>query len=715
MDRLLEILMRPRRAWAVAVLALLAGVLAIGWLGEAERDARATDQLPRDKDSTTVVELLDRFPQGDDATAIVLFTADDGLAPGDLAQLQERFTAVSTDLGASAESPAGPPGGDPTATLVPSEDGTAALGVLAVPATAASEVADLVSDLRDDLRADLPEGVEAQVTGPAAIQADLAAVFDGANFRLLAATASVVAVLLIVTYRSPILWLIPLFVVGIADRAAVSLATHTLAATGVAWDESTVGILSVLVFGAGTDYALLLISRYRDELRLQEDRYVAMRRALHRTGEAVLASSTTVVVGVLTLMLSLIPSTRGLGLACAVGIVVAALAALVALPFFLVLFGRWVFWPRTPRVGQATLTQSRTIWSRIGSVVRRRPTALATVTIVVLAGFAAGMFRIETGLSEADQFLETPEAIAAAERLAESYPAGSADPSIVITPEQDADRVAGIAADVEGVSSVRPVATADGLARLDVVVEAEPASDEARATVERLREALADVDATYVGGTEAESIDEGSATSRDRFLLIPLILALVTGALMLLLRSLVAPLILVASVVLTYLASLGVSWFLFTNVFGFERLDSGVPLLAFLFLVALGVDYNIFLVTRAAEEAKTHGPQEGMLRALTATGGVITSAGILLAAVFAVLGVLPLVVLAQLGVVICVGVLLDTLVVRTVVVPAIAVRMGHAFWWPRRLGEHEVVSGPGSDGLNHDIRTIAKGEAAGAP
>ena len=624
-----------------------------------------------------MTELEQQFSSEEESTAIVLFSSDEPIGRQALDDLQARYTDLLQGSSGTAE---GPP------ELVPSEDGTAAFGVLPVEGAGATEIADQVEELRADLGEGLPEGVEAQVTGPAAIQADLAAVFDGANFRLLAATASVVAVLLIITYRSPWLWLVPLTVVGIADRSAASVATHVLAAFDVAWDESTVGILSVLVFGAGTDYALLLISRYRDELRVTEDRYAAMAHALRQTTEAVVASSTTVVLGLLTLLLSVIPTTRGLGLACAVGILVAAFAALAVLPFTLVLFGRWIFWPRVPRVGQATLVESRSLWRRVGDVVARRPGTLIVLTLLLLAGLATGVTQVTTGLSQADQFLEKPEAIAASERFAESFPAGTADPTVVITTTRDASQVATAIEGVDAVSMVRPSGEADELARFDVVLDAEPGSDTAADAVEELRAELSSFDETYVGGTEAESLDEATATQRDRWLLIPLILGLVIVALVLLLRSLVAPLILVASVVGTYFAALGTSWWLFTSVFGFAALDSGVPLLAFLFLVALGVDYNIFLVTRAAEEGRVYGPREGMLRALTATGGVITSAGILLAAVFAVLGVLPLVVLAQLGVVICIGVLLDTLVVRTVLVPAIAVKMGDAFWWPRHLG-----------------------------
>ena len=677
MKYLATTLLRPRRSWALLAVALgLAGAVLV-LLGEATLTPQPTDPLPAGADSTQVTELQAQLPQGDDSVAVVLFTDDRGLDAATLTTLQATFAQAAGAGGAPAE-------------LTPSEDGTAAIGAVSIPDTGAAGVADAVAQLRAQLRADLPDGVTAQVTGPAAIEADLSAVFDGADGTLLLTTAGVVALLLLLTYRSPILWIVPLAVVGTADQVAAALATHTLALVDVPWDESTVGILSVLVFGAGTDYALLLISRYRDELKLHEDRYDAIRRALSATAEAVLSSSTTVVVGLLTLLLSVFPTTRGLGLACAVGVVVAATAVLVVLPCALVVCGRWVFWPLVPRVGQPTLVDSRGLWRRVGDIVGRRPTAAIVLCVVVLGLLAAGVTQIRTGLSQADQFLDEPEAIAAGERLAESFPAGFSDPTVVVT-RADPAQVASVVEGVEGVTSTRPGPQAQGLAQLDVVLAAEPGSAAAQDTVDGIRQAVADLHETYVGGTEATQMDGADGSSRDRLVIIPVILVLVVVALVLLLRSVVAPVILVASVIGTYFASLGASWLLFTRVFGFDRLDVGVPLLAFLFLVALGVDYNIFLVTRAAEESPGHGTRLGMLRALTATGGVITSAGILLAAVFAVLGVLPLVVLAQLGVIICVGVLLDTLLVRTVLVPAIAVRMGDRFWWPRRLGEPPVA------------------------
>jgi len=662
-----------RTAWLVALIPLLLAVLAIGFVPEGEHDARATDTLPKGADSTLAVELAEQLPDDEGMVALVLWTADGELSKDQVGAV----TGQAASLLPQGEQPQGPP-------LVVADDRTAALAVVPVVSSSNTDNIDKVEELRDQLRADAPDGLDVQVTGPAAIQADIGQVFDGADIRLLGATAAVVALLLIITYRSPVLWLVPLTVVAIADRFAAITATNVLEVVGLAWDESTVGILSVLVFGAGTDYALLLISRYRDELKTTDSRHEAMAHALSRTTEAVLSSATTVVLGLLTLLLSAIPTTRGLGVACAVGVVIAATFALVVLPAALVLFGRWVFWPRVPHVGDAVLVDSQSIWRRVGNAVAARPRTFVVGTVAALAVLATGTLSISTGLDPADQFLQEPEAITAAQRLAESFPAGTTDPVQVITRSNPDDVLAAVE-EVDGTTSARITSRGDGVAGIDVVPDAEPGSAAAERVVSDIRAAVADFDDTHVGGGDAEAVDEQDYAASDRLTILPLILLLVLGALVLLLRSVLAPILLVATVVATYAASMGASWWLFRSVFDFAAMDSGVPLLAFLFLVALGVDYNIFLVTRAREEAREHGTRTGMLRALTATGGVITSAGILLAAVFAVLGVLPLVVLAQLGAIIFVGVLLDTLVVRTVLVPALALTLGETFWWPRKV------------------------------
>lgn len=654
-------------AYIVAIVPLLFGLGVIGGLGDAERERSATDQLPEGFDSTAAVALAESLPDTGTSAAVIVFSADeDQLTPEQIGGIAQAVESVGAQ---------GP---------VPSDDGTAALAFVTLDSPSASELADHVAELRGELAEASPDGVTAQVTGPAGIEADLAGVFEGANFRLLGVTALVVAILLIVTYRSPVLWIIPLTVVGIADQAAAVLATRVLAAAGIPWNESTIGILSVLVFGAGTNYALLLISRYRDELRLTEDRRAAMRVAMGRTAEPVLASAGTVVVGLLTLLLSLIPTTRGLGVAGAVGIVVAATFVLGVLPSALVIFPRGIFWPRVPRVGDVTAAETRSVWRRIGDRVAKRPVLAAIIVTVSLGVLAFGGTSIKLGLDTSEQFLAQPESIVAAERIGESFPAGTSNPTQVLT-RADAAAVAAAAAAVEGVASATPGLAGEGVSEIQVVLEASDGSDEAKATVAELRTALADFEDTHVGGPVAQSLDGSAANAQDRQLIMPLILVLVLGALILLLRAVVAPIILVATVVATYAAAMGAAWVIITQVMGYTAMDETVPLLAFLFLVALGVDYNIFLVTRAREEAHAHGTREGMLRALGATGGVITSAGILLAAVFAVLGVLPLVVLAQLGLVVCIGVLLDTLVVRTVLVPSITLVLGRRFWWPRSI------------------------------
>lgn len=668
----------------IAVIGVLFAIGMIVGVGQGDRSPSPTDSLPKGYGNTQGVALLDELPAEDNSTAITLFTVDSGVE-AQLESLQQVVDSLETTDGEAY-----PPG-----QVVPSEDGTAAIAVVTVPSKTATDTSAEVTALRETLDEEVPDGVTAAVTGPAAIETDLAAVFEGANFTLLLTTASVVAVLLLVTYRNPWLWVIPLAVIGLGDVFASTAATRVLEATGIPWDESTTGILSVLVFGAGTNYALLLISRYRDELKRHSSRYEAMDLALRRTSEAVFASSSTVFLGLLTFLFSVFPATRGLGLACAVGIVVAAVFALVLLPAVLVQFGRWVFWPLVPREGQPALADGKSIWKRVGDLVAKRPSVFIAGTLAVLALAAFGTTRIDLGLPTNERFLQEPEAISAAERLGESFPAGSADPTVVVTRSTDQQELADVQTAIEGVGAVDSVRPGEpntevGITTFDVVLSAAPSSSEGEQAVTDLRQALEGQDDTYVTGADAEALDVDEATSRDRTLILPLILGLVLIALFGLLRSIVAPIILVSSVLLTYLSALGLSWVIFTSVFGFSGLDSGVPLLAFLFLVALGVDYNIFLITRALEETKKVGTRKGILRALAATGGVITSAGILLAAVFAALGVLPLVVLAQLGVIIFVGVLIDTLIVRTVLVPAIVLTMGDTFYWPRTVqpGKH---------------------------
>ncbi|WP_349875995.1 efflux RND transporter permease subunit [Micromonospora sp. HUAS YX12] len=676
-------------AWLTLAAALVVGVVAFGLPKPDNPEPVSDTGLSVEWQSTQVERLQEQLPSKDAQTALVVVSRADQapLSGADRSTLD----GVSGELGSHAA------GGRVSPAQV-SPDGTVAL--VAVPLSTEggpSAVVDEVEKLREAV-GDLPGELTVEVTGGPAFTADLGKVFQGADTTLLLVTAAVVAVLLLVTYRSPFLWLVPLLVVGATEQITLRVVESLVPAFGIYLPSGQVtGIASVLVFGAATNYALLLIARYREELRREEDRFAAMRSALRRTAEPILASGSTVVLGVLTLLLSEQETNRALALACATGVILAMLCALFVLPAALLLFGRGLFWPFVPRVGSAA--REGRIWGRLGELVVRRPLPVAALAVLLLAGLALGGLGIRTGLSETEQFSEKPEAVAGAETLARAFPAGSTQPVAVLTTPQAAQAVLAAASGVDGVASARPGAAGDRVAQIDVVLTAEPGSAASDRAVVALRDAVSAVpdsappavegadapDGALVGGPVAATYDSNVANTRDLQLILPLILLLVGAVLVLLLRGLLAPLLLVLTVIGSFFASLGAAWLLFDHVLDFPALDSGVLLLAFVFLVALGVDYNIFLVTRAREDARRTGTRDGMLSALRVTGGVITSAGVLLAAVFAVLGVLPLITLTQIGIIVCLGVLLDTLLVRTVLVPALAFLLGDRFWWPGRI------------------------------
>jgi len=544
-------------------------------------------------------------------------------------------------------------------------------------------LSDAVKALRQSAGKELPGDLRVEVTGGPAFGADIANSFSGANITLLAVTAFVVALLLIVTYRSPVLWLVPLAVIGFADRVAAVLGSAIAEGLGMSPDGSTSGITSVLVFGAGTNYALLLISRYREELGRNESHRAALRVAVRQAGPAILASNATVVLALLTLVLASSPSTRSLGVQAASGLVVAAVFVLLVLPQLLGLFGRRLFWPFIPRVGAKPLTDSG-IWHRVADAVARRPGRVAGVAIAGLAVLCTGLLGTPIGLSQTEQFRVQAESVSGYQTLAAHFPSGLTDPTRVITSTDRAADVERAIAATPGVVSVNPAAgTANGHSQWTVVLSAAPASDDAFRTVDALRNSVHAADpAALVGGSDAQARDASAAASRDRRVIVPAILAVVLIVLYVLLRSALAPLVLVAVTVLSALAALGLGGWASVHLFGFPALDNTAPLFAFLFLVALGVDYTIFLVTRAREETPAHGTRQGIIRAVSATGAVITSAGIVLAAVFCVLGVLPLIVLTQIGIIVGLGILLDTFVVRTVIIPALFTLIGPGIWWP---------------------------------
>src|SRR5690554_1803045 len=684
MKALRHFITSARTSWIVLVVAALASAALLAFGAKSDGGAPATG-LPESAESAKVAALQEDLPGADESSALIVFTRDgDELTDDDMAAIMER----SQELIEFSSSEFLPP-------ATASEDGTAAL--LPVPLDVIDDVgerADRAADIRSTANDGLPEGLAAYMTGGEGFAVDLAGVFAGANFTLLGTTVIVVAILLIVTYRSPWLWLVPLAVVGLADTVAAVIANMVASALDVELDASITGILSVLVFGAGTNYALLLIARYRDELRMHEDRREAMRIALKGAGPAILASGGTVALSLATLIFAELTGNRALGIACAAGIVVAMVFALIVLPAALVLFDRRLFWPYVPKVTSEDRL-ARGFWFRLGTLVSKRPAIVAVIGIAILAGLATAVPGVKVGLAQTERFTSTPEAVVGQEIIAEAFSAGSGSPAIVIANADAAEQVVEAALEIDGVDSARIVDSNDEIAEVNVQFNVAAETEEAFALVEELRTELDSVEGAdaLVGGIDAESLDQAAAQERDEMLVIPLILVVVFVVLVLLLRSLLAPIILLLTVVGSFFASVGASWLLFQSVFDFPALDTSVLLFSFLFLVALGVDYNIFLVTRAKEEAEKLGTRRGMVRALAATGGVITSAGILLAAVFAVLGVLPLITLTQIGIIVCVGVLIDTLLVRTVIVPAFAFMLGDWFWWPRhgRMRQHSAA------------------------
>ena len=699
MNALIRFITGPKTAWVTLLIGLIFAALSFTVFAAEETNVSPDTGLPDDSEVILVEQALAEMPGSEGtATVVVLAKSSGEFSDDDVTWLQGEFDPMIQM----------PTGGVnelftefsnvevmgelfvPPATI--SEDNTTA--VLTIPMDEIDDVdeqAERIAEIRALVAADAPNGINAFVTGPEGFQVDLAGVFAGADFTLLLATVLIVIFLLLVTYRSPILWIVPLLVVGTADGMAGQIGRNVAAFFNITADGSITGILSVLVFGAGTNYALLLIARYKEELLTIEDRHEAMAKAVKGAGPAILASGGTVALALLTLSFAELGGNRALGLVCASGIVVAMIAALGVLPAAIVVFGRGLFWPFVPRFGGVNKSETGW-WAKLGKGVSKRPITVAILGIAVLGGLSAGATGITIGLPETEQFRVKPEAVLGIEVLAEAFPAGASAPTQVIAVNDRAEDVVEAALAAPLVASAEIVNQNDDFSRIDVVLDAEGGSEEAYGAIESLRESVQAVPGAnaLVGGDDATRLAVKQAYERDQLLVIPLILVLVFIVLVLLLKALVAPLLLLGSVVLSFFSAMGAAWLIFQNVFGMSGLDFSVFLYSFLFLVALGVDYNIFLVSRAREESANMAgtvrqpTRQAMIKALGATGGVITSAGVLLAAVFAVLGVLPLIALFQIGIIVGIGVLIDTLLVRTVVVPALAFITGDKFWWPRK-------------------------------
>ena len=538
-------------------------------------------------------------------------------------------------------------------------------------------------------------GLTAHVTGIAAILSDLFGAFGSLDSSLLLTTGLVVAIILIIVYRSPVLWILPLFSAGIAlsfaGAVVYELAKHNI----IALDGASQGILSVLVLGAATDYALLLIARYREELHHEESRFDAMKNAWRGVVEPIVASGSTVAIALLLLLLASLSNNRGLGPVGAIGIACAVITILTLLPAALVLFGRWIFWPRIPHYGSEDEKLSG-LWSKIGNATARKPRqywAATGLLLVIFAGFASTLHA--SGISTAQSFTKIPDSVKAQNLLLEHFSGGQGQPTQIWTTVEAAPAITEKLKSLPKVASVVPATdgpmsqtakVVDGHVIINATLIPTPDSNEAKNMIPGIRAAVHAVDpAGLVGGTSAVYYDTAKAATRDQSVIIPVVLIVIAIILGLLLRSILASLMLLVTVVLSYLATLGVCSLVFHHLFHFAGEDSGFPLFAFIFLVALGIDYNIFLMTRVREESKKIGTRAGMVKGVTVTGGVITSAGVVLAATFTVLGILPLVFLAEIGFSVAFGVLLDTLVVRSILVPALVHQFGSKIWWPSKL------------------------------
>lgn len=585
----------------------------------------------------------------------------------------------------------------------PSQDGKAILGSLSFDA---GKIADQIGKepalplVIDSIRNYTEEfantgGFETHVTGFAAIFADLFKAFGGIDSTLLYWTLGIVALILIVVYRSPILWILPLFSALMAESLAGGV-IYTLAKNEIlTLDGQSQGILSVLVIGAATDYALLLIARYREELHHHESRYESMKIALRGVVEPIIASGMTVTMGLLVLILSELKNNRSLGPVGAIGIVASMITILTLLPALLVLFGRWVFWPRIPKHDDVD-DKLTGIWSKVANSTAKNPRKYAVATSIILlimAGFITTLNA--SGISTLEGFTKKPKSLIGQELLLEHFPGGQNQPTQIIAAKDKSAEIIAAISKIEGVSSVVPeildpanpvVIEKDGRIVLDATLNVPADSNAGRALVPEIRAAAQAIDSdALVGGISATFYDVDVASERDRNLIIPIVLMIIAIILALLLRSIVAAAILLVTVVLSFAATLGVSAFVFNNIFNFPGADTSFPLFTFVFLVALGIDYNIFLMTRVREEALKLGTKAGTIKGVTVTGGVITSAGVVLAATFTVLGVLPLVALAQIAFAVAFGVLLDTLVVRSLLVPALVHILGKRIWWPAKL------------------------------
>ncbi len=714
---------KGRKALWIAIVSILVWLSIGGFAGGAfskistvqENDNSAF--LPDSAESTIAGEVLVKFSSQDDQLfpALLLLLGD--LNPATNAQAFERVNQYSATLLSKTL----PATGKPLSTYfaqgvplipIPSADGKAILINAQLDFAVADANIDgepifpkIIEFIREDMEKEFSSaGITTHVTGPAGLFADLFEAFGSIDTRLLQTTLIVVAIILIVVYRSPVLWILPLFTAASALGIATMIVYYLAREDIIDLNGQTQGILDVLVLGAATDYALLLIARYREELHQHQSRFEAMKIALRGVVEPIIASGSTVIAGLMVLLLSDLSSNRGLGPVGSIGIASSMLAVLTLLPALLIVFGRWIFWPKIPRFGDVDEKLSG-IWSKVGSLVDRRPKAVWISTALALLIFAGFSTTLKSdGLSQSEAFTTRTDSVIGLEKLGEHFPSGEGTPVEIVVDQADIASAAAAIGRVSNVASVVPLTNVDpvtqrptsqlkvvdGKVVLYATLKVAPDSAEGKESIPLIRQAAKQVNPNIlVGGQSAIGYDVDQSSRRDNRVIIPIVLLLIAVILGFLLRSILAAALLLGTVVLSFAATLGVCALVFDHVFGFAGTDAAFPLFAFIFLVALGIDYNIFLMTRVREESLKIGTRAGIIKGLTVTGGVITSAGIVLAATFGVLGILPLVFLAELGFAVAFGVLLDTIIVRSLLVPALVRVIGPKIWWPSKLQHQE--------------------------
>jgi putative drug exporter of the RND superfamily len=688
-----------RGKWLVLVawVIVFAALMPLGSQLSDETTDDTASYLPQSAESTEVVEILDsQFPNGETTFGLVVYDNPDGLTAAD----KRKIAADAAEIRrAGDEIPLTRPPTVPFARGAPSDlvsaNGEVAYTVLTVP-TNFDQSADWGKAVRD-ITGEEAGGMRILLTGDLGFATDAEEVFADLDAKLLLATVLLVLVLLGLIYRAALVALTPLVVVFFSYTVATAF-VYLYAKSGADVSSNGTTILVVLMFGVGTDYSLLLVSRYREELRRVEDKHQAMHRALSRTGTTILASGLTVALAMLVLALADTGLTKSLGPVSAIGVACAFVAGLTLLPALLTIFGRAGFWPRRRLVEcdpEHPAAGRQGVWRRIGDRVLERPLAALVVTVVVFAGGALGLLAYKVDYSTTNFFKQSVDSVEGFDVLRRSFPAGTLAPTTVLVERSDGPVTrSDVAAAVQRVDGVNGVAraTPTGLrsengqiASIDVILDGDPFVQSTFDAVPRIRDAVADIGPGVhglVGGGSAIQYDFDEAINSDLRLIVPIALAVIAVILALLLWSLVAPVVLIASVILSFLCTIGLSMLFIRYVIGDPGVDASLPTFAFIFLVALGIDYTIFLMARVREESRRHGTREGMLRALAATGPVITSAGIILAGTFSVLMTLPVTYTFDLGFMVALGILLDTFIVRTIMVPAAVELIGDRIWWP---------------------------------